>query len=542
MFYPWMKLAAKSKELVGTYCKEIFMSEKKNVISRRNLLAASAVGTAGILSACNAPSFGKQSDASATKVKPSPLGKPNPKKRPTISKQYQGSDVIVIGAGLSGLNASLLLEEMGYTVTVLEGRDRVGGRLYTMDDVPGHPEAGGSGIGASYGRLLGAMEKYNVGFGKERPRTVPQRDISMLNIRGQHIQFDEWKTHPLNPMPNAYKKTLPWLIQYGLYSKDNPLSNPEDFVDPAFAKFDISAYQYFKDKGFSARAIELAAGTNMSYGDTNGPHGLSTLLMYNVMTFGRNSSKIKREGSPFAGVGGNQRIPEGMASGLKTDIQFNTKVIGIRHEKDHGEVHLENGQVLKAKRVIVTIPFSALRLVDIDAPMPMEQHRAIRTLGYTNVTHVSFIPKRKFWEDDGMPPSMWTDGAAARFNALRNNPDNPEEITSFMAFANDRVADHLDRLGAEAGTQYVLDYLARIRPSTKDALEPVKFWSWQLDPFAGGAYAAWKPGQLSSFGKDMSAPAGRIHFAGEHTALAARGMEGAMESGERTAFEVADLL
>ncbi len=55
-------------------------------------------------------------------------------------------DVIVIGAGLSGLEAALTLEENGLRTLTLEGRNRVGGRVFTMSDIPAHPEAGGNTI------------------------------------------------------------------------------------------------------------------------------------------------------------------------------------------------------------------------------------------------------------------------------------------------------------------------------------------------------------------------------------------------------------
>ena len=261
-------------------------------------------------------------------------------------------------------------------------------------------------------------------------------------------------------------------------------------------------------------------------------------MMYHIISFGRmHNSSI--EGSPFAGEGGNQRIPEAMARAVGHEYQLGRRVVALRDGTDRAEVVLADGQVLRAKRIIVTIPFSALRLCQIDAPLHPLQREAIYRLGYTNVTHLHYVPTRRFWEEDGLPPSMWTDGPTARFMALRNDPSNPEDITSFIAFANDRVANQLDRLGPEVASDYVLNCLAQLRPSSRGALKFVKFWSWQLDPFAGGAYAAWRPGQLTTLGRHVAKPAGRLHFAGEHTAFAGRGMEAAMESGERAALEVA---
>ncbi len=495
------------------------------MLDRRTLLRGAAVGAAGITALSSAACSETGSSDAA-------------KERRSIGT----NDVIIIGAGLSGLNAALLLEELGYSVAVVEGRDRIGGRLHTMDDVPGMPEAGGSGIGSSYGRILGMMDRLNLGRTSERPRTVPRADQTLVDLGGNTISPQEWASHPSNPFPAELKEKLPWQIQYSSYAKDNPLASPEQFVESQFAQYDESVADYFFKQGFSREAMELLAGTNMSYGDGEGPYGLSVLMFFNIIAFGSQNSGGTLPGSPFAVAGGNQRLPEAMANALSNKVHLDRKVVGLRNNDDGAEVHFADGEVAKAKRVIVTIPFSALNLIDFDIPVSDNQARAIRTLGYTNVTHLHYVPKRKFWEDDELAPSIWSNGPIGRFMALNNNPDDPEEITSFIAFANDHVANHLDRLGEKEADAHLQSYLKQTRPSTEGALEFVKFYSWQLDPFAGGAYAAWKPGQLSTYGSDVGLPAGNFHFAGEHTSRSSRGMEGAMESGERAAFEAVEAL
>ena len=99
-------------------------------VSRRNLLKWAAASVAAAASGVRATSVMAAS--------------------PTVAPL----DVIVIGAGLAGLNAALLLEDFGLRVRVLEASARIGGRLYTLDDVAGKPEAGGNQISMAYARTV----------------------------------------------------------------------------------------------------------------------------------------------------------------------------------------------------------------------------------------------------------------------------------------------------------------------------------------------------------------------------------------------------
>lgn len=90
--------------------------------------------------------------------------------------------------------------------------------------------------------------------------------------------------------------------------------------------------------------------------------------------------------------------------------------------------------------------------------------------------------------------------------------------------------------------QQAMDYttreLIKIRPSLEGALEPLLVQSCHRNVHGAGDWVFWRPGQIQKYAGNMREPHGNIHFAGEHTALLERGMEGAFESGERAAFDI----
>lgn len=453
------------------------------------------------------------------------------------------ADVVVIGAGLSGLNAALLMKDQGFKVTVVEGRKRVGGRMNTLRTVEGNPEMGGDSILGGYGRMQDMAQRLKVQFidfeGRRDLSPDAQKDPTTVELAlgGKVIRREDWPTHPLNIMPADAKNRFPGRAYFqSLIDKKNPLKSFEDWIDPESAKFDGTAYDFFKQQGWSDAAIDLNYNTNVQYGTS--AHDVSILMWYFTQAWFKLQSDIQRVA--YKAVGGNESIPEAMAKAVG-DVQLGKSVIGIRDNGSAVEVHCQDGSVFTGKRVVCSMPVPTMRWVKFDPILPSAKAKAILTVPVMKITKVVIVPKKPFWRDDGFSPAMWTDTDAGEIRALREGSD-PNKVTCLMAWARGFLADRLDMMGEKEAMAHVIRIYEQLRPAAKGQLSPGGFKSWQADPFSGGDWVVWKPGQIHECLPALKEPAGRIHFCGEHTAVSNRGMEGAMESGERAALETMALL
>lgn len=455
-----------------------------------------------------------------------------------IARAASRSKVIVIGAGLSGLNAALLLEEQGVDVQVLEGRKRVGGRVLSHREVAGSPESGGTSFGAGYARLLDACKKFNVGLIDVTP-IVPFFNDRELVLDGKAIPKDQWPTHPRNPFPAAFRQSTPWAYLNPLIGKNNPLKTADAWLDPANARYDVSLHQWLTGLGVAEEVIDLCWNNNPNFGTT--AHDVSAMMVLFGATFATMQAQLGGRTFGYTAVGGNQSIPEAMAKGLKKPIRFGSNVTGIRSTDGGTEVQCADGSVHKADYVVCSLPMSVLRRVRLDPVPTGAKGLAINTLASQPVNLLHLAVKKPFWEEDGRSPNIFSNGLAGMVVAERKGK-TPQDITSLTIWVRGRNATWMDTLEPADAIAAIMDDFHRIRPAARGKVEPKVYHSWYRDQFSAGDWAVWAPGQVTAFAAEVGKPVGRIHFCGEHTAVSNRGMEGAMESGERAAFEVLGLI
>jgi len=445
----------------------------------------------------------------------------------TARKPKFDTQIIVIGAGLSGLHAAMLLEEQGKDVLVVEAAQRVGGRMHTIEHTDGFTDGGGQQIGASYARILDVTTRLNVPLYEETGRGPAT----------SYYLDDAWRSAQeltIPAFPAAFQKTPPASVLFRLLAAEPGFESAEAWMD-APEGMDISAAEFLSRRGFDGEGqalIERALNANR-------------LETYSVLNLHRSLQIYKQSAAmgPTQYVeGGAQRLPEAMAASLNRLVQLGTFIEGITAKADRVEIHAKGSvRPLVAEQVICTIPFGGLRNIEsLSADLSPTQRDAISGLPYTQILQFHGRVSDPYWDADGMAPNMWLDNRLERIFAAT---DKNSDLTGFVrSWINGEGTKGWLRSGDEAALKSCLDEIRRVRPELAKTLDLTHVVNWtESNPLAGGAYMHWAPGQARRWAKEMGKPAGRLYFAGEHLSRLHTGMEGAMESGETAAFDLLNL-
>jgi monoamine oxidase len=310
-----------------------------------------------------------------------------------------------------------------------------------------------------------------------------------------------------------------------------------DWPPAALKKYDrMTFFEFLRQQGASEDAASLL-GLGGIGGLGDGVRSVSALVLL------RESAHRAMMKQNYTIRGGSDLLPKAFAAKLSDKIRYGAAVVRIEH--DTGQVravYLQAGArtSIAADHLVCAVPFSVLRRIDVSPPFSAGKRNAIEQLPYTSVARTYLQTRKRFWLDEGLSSQATTDLSNMMvFDGAPNQSGTRGILESYLAGPRAR---QVTAMKENARVDSVLEVVEKVHPHVRQNFEVAASKCWDEDEWARGAYAWFKPGQMTALMPDIARPEGRVHFAGEHASSLFGWMQGALESGNRAAREVNDAL
>ncbi|WP_306318149.1 MULTISPECIES: NAD(P)/FAD-dependent oxidoreductase [unclassified Streptomyces] len=453
--------------------------------------------------------------------------------------------IAVLGAGIAGLVAACELESLGYRVTILEGSERIGGRIYThrFGTTPGAPyaELGAMRIPATHELTLRYVKELGLEPDLHPFRTILSDENNYLATKEGHVRVKD-ASGPLladlrREIPTESYRTATVLFGAWLAAmvravapaelRDNLVSDLTALL-PLADSIDLTPYVY----GDEADRIRLGP----VFRDHPELRAACSPRLYGFL----DDLLLETDTDLFHLAGGMSRIVDRLVARIRGPILLGHEVTGVHAGGDAAGVELRTGgrtETLRYPAVLCTLPFSVLRGLTLTG-FDEDKRDIVAGVEYGAATKVALHCRDAFWERDGIRGGASATGGRTRQTYYPPREGDPAEgavLLGSYAIAED--ADLLGLLPAEARHAATVEELAPLYPQLKEpgAVLGAASIAWAGHPWSKGCTARrWRWGNdadgCAREVRRASRPQGRLFFAGEHCSTTPAWINGAIES------------
>jgi monoamine oxidase len=450
-----------------------------------------------------------------------------------VQGRAREADVVIVGAGLSGLIAARTVLEAGLTPLILEADDRVGGRILTEEALPGIPlDLGAQWIGDTHHRMFALATELGVETFAQYDEGETSYDLAGSGVMRQndfHARYGEELTHlervlhTLDELAAEVPADAPWLA-------------------PHATEWDaITAAAWYDAQGLSVVARTLLEICTVGILAVPTAEVSFLHLLFTIQTCGVTSELFaESEGGAQTTrfVGGTSEIPRRLAALLSEHIVLEAPVQLIEHAADGVTVHCRGGRTFRGRRVIVAISPTLAGRIAYDPPLPGDRDQLTQRMPNGSAMKAFFVYDEPFWRAEGLNGQLISDVGPARMSNDTCVPGDEHGV--ILLFLEGEQARAANRLTPAERQTALTDELVRHYGSRAARPQFYVDGEWSDRQWTRGCYNAnMGPLVWTTYGSTLAAPIGVIHWASTDTASSwSAYMEGAVEAGERAAHEV----
>ncbi|MCU0247683.1 MAG: NAD(P)/FAD-dependent oxidoreductase [Bryobacter sp.] len=442
--------------------------------------------------------------------------------------------IAIVGGGIAGLTAAWHLKRAGIGSTIYEASNRTCGRMYSATGVAAEgvtTELGGEFIDSSHKEILGFARRFGLGL-------IDTEARSERGLKEAAFLFGGEERSPAE-LASEFRALSPAL------ARDVRAAN-----NPGWEKFDRLTLAEYLDSiglktGWLRAALDVAFRTE--YGmDIDEQSAMNLLSLIDPKVRGERIHFFGESDERYKIQGGNQKVADAVASEVRDQIQLGMQLEAIAERGEGYRLTIQKSgsgvAEVDADIVVLTLPFTILRRLDLRLPLPQAKRRAIDELGYGTNAKLFFGFERRLWRERGYAGAIFTDtDCQLVWDSSRLQPTTRGALTMLTG----------GKAGVAIGTGTPAEHEQRLLPHVEKVWAGVSAlrtgapgrFHWPSHKYTLGAYACYRAGQWTSIRGNEGTAIGRIFFAGEHCSQENQGyMEGGAETGKNAAAAIARMV